>query len=222
MLNLNEELLKDCEKLVFSIVNKYACNYNKEDLYQVGINKVVEMSKKFDPSMGVKFSTYVYKHVLGEILKYIRDDKNLKVSRDIISLNRKIKNVSDEFYSSIGRYPNVLELSNLVGESPNKIEEVLCTYQNTESLDKNIELDDGSVTLSDRIYEDEKIDKLDLISLKEALSNLKEEDRYLIYQRYYEGKTQTEIAKETNQTQVKVYRMERKILDELANYMKVA
>jgi RNA polymerase sporulation-specific sigma factor len=222
MLNLNEELLKDCEKLVFSIVNKYACNYNKEDLYQVGINKVVEMSKKFDPSMGVKFSTYVYKHVLGEILKYIRDDKNLKVSRDIISLNRKIKNVSDEFYSSIGRYPNVLELSNLVGESPNKIEEVLCTYQNTESLDKNIELDDGSVTLSDRIYEDEKIDKLDLISLKEALSNLNEEARYLIYQRYYEGKTQTEIAKETNQTQVKVYRMERKILDELANYMKVA
>ena len=63
----------------------------------------------------------------------------------------------------------------------------------------------------------EYLDKIDLISLKEALSNLKKEDQKLIYQRYYEGKTQTEIAKENNISQVKVYRLERKILDDLSD-----
>ena len=63
----------------------------------------------------------------------------------------------------------------------------------------------------------DKLDKIDLISLKEALSNLKKEDQKLIYQRYYEGKTQTEIAKENNISQVKVYRLERKILDDLSD-----
>lgn len=220
MLKLTNELIKDYEKLVLSIVNKYASNYNREDLYQVGINKLIDMSEKYDSSMGVKFSTYVYKHILGEILKYIREDKNIRVSRDIITLNRKIKNISDEFYLSVGRYPDVLEISNLVGESPKKIEEVLNTYQYTESLDKEIELNDSSVTLKDIVSIDEKVDKLDLISLRDALSNLSSEDRNLIYQRYYEDKTQTEIAKEMNISQVKVYRMERKILDELQAEMK--
>ncbi len=222
MLKLTDELVKDYEKLVLSIVNKYASNYNSEDLYQVGINKLIEMSEKYDPNMGVKFSTYVYKHVLGEILKYIREDKNIRVSRDIITLNRKIKSISDEFYLSVGRYPDVLEISNLVGESPRKIEEVLNTYQYTESLDKEIELNDSSVTLKDIVSMDEKVDKLDLISLRDALSNLSNEDRDLIYQRYYEDKTQTEIAKEMNISQVKVYRMERKILDELQEEMRAA
>lgn len=222
MLKLTNELIKDYEKLVISIVNKYASNYNREDLYQVGINKLIQMSKSYDSSIGVKFSTYAYKHILGEILKYIREDKNIKVSRDIITLNRKIKKISDEFYLNIGRYPNVLEISELVGESPKKIEDVLNTYQYTESLDKEIELNDSTVTLKDIVSTDEKIDKLDLISLRDALSNLSEEDRYLIYQRYYENKTQTELAKEMNISQVKVYRMERKILDELQNEMKVA
>lgn len=220
MLKLTNELIKDYEKLVLSIVNKYASNYNREDLYQVGINKLIDMSEKYDSSMGVKFSTYVYKHILGEILKYIREDKNIRVSRDIITLNRKIKSISDEFYLSVGRYPDVLEISNLVGESPKKIEEVLNTYQYTESLDKEIELNDSSVTLKDIVSIDEKVDKLDLISLRDALSNLSSEDRNLIYQRYYEDKTQTEIAKEMNISQVKVYRMERKILDELQAEMK--
>ena len=172
MLKLTNELIKDYEKLVISIVNKYASNYNREDLYQVGINKLIQMSKSYDSSIGVKFSTYAYKHILGEILKYIREDKNIKVSRDIITLNRKIKKISDEFYLNIGRYPNVLEISELVGESPKKIEDVLNTYQYTESLDKEVDLNDSTVTLKDIVSTDEKIDKLDLISLRDALSNL--------------------------------------------------
>lgn len=71
------------------------------------------------------------------------------------------------------------------------------------------------MSLKDILPSEEKIDKIDLINLKDALNNLKEEDKLLIYQRYYEGKTQTEIAGEKNISQVKVYRLEKKILDNL-------
>lgn len=221
MLKQKEKLVLSCEKLVLSIVNKYASNYNKEDLYQVGMKKLGEIVHNFDSSLGVKFSTYAYSHILGAILDYIRKDKNLHISRDVITLTRKINIASDHFYKNFGHKPNTEELSKILGEDESKIIRVLNVDQNTESLDKTYD-EDENITLADKIYIKEEIDKEDLISLKYALKELNEDDRYLIYQRYFEDKTQTEIAKEMNISQVKVYRMERKILDELNDMMKVS
>ena len=212
MLKLNNELIMQYEKLVLSIVNKYASNYNREDLYQVGMNTLVSIAPKYDENSGVKFSTYAYKYILGEILKYLRDDKNIHVSREFISLNRKINVAIDHFYKTFGYVPTTKELSKITSIEEDKIMEVLSVNQNTESLDKTY--DDG-LTLFDKVSSIDKVSKDDLISLKYALSELSAEDRDLIYQRYYEEKTQTEIANEMNISQVKVYRMERKILDEL-------
>ena len=86
-----------------------------------------------------------------------------------------------------------------------------------ESLDSVISSDDKDLTLMDTIKDENNLSKEDLISLKDALRNLNKEDQMLIYQRYYEGKSQTEIAKEKNISQVKVYRLERKILDDLSD-----
>lgn len=212
MLKLTNELVMQYEKLVLSIVNKYASNYNREDLYQVGMNTLAQIAPKYDEKSGVKFSTYAYKYILGEILKYLRDDKNIHVSREFISLNRKIKIAIDHFYKTFGYMPTTEELSKITSIEADKITEVLSVNQNTESLDKTY--DDG-LTLFDKVSSIDKVSKDDLISLKYALSELSAEDRDLIYQRYYEEKTQTEIANEMNISQVKVYRMERKILDEL-------
>lgn len=220
MLKLTDELVLSYEKLVLSIVNKYANNYNREDLYQVGMKKLNEIAPNYDSSLGVKFSTYAYRHILGEILDYIRKDKNIHISRDIISLSRKIKIAREQFYKNLGREPSEEELSKILNIDKTKIAYVLNVNQNTESLDKTYD-EDENITLADKVYEEEKISKEDLISLKDALNELNNEDRNLIYQRYFEDKTQTEIAREMNISQVKVYRMERKILDELNDKMKV-
>lgn len=216
-----EKLVLSCEKLVLSIVNKYASNYNKEDLYQVGMEKLENIVSNYDPSLGVKFSTYAYNHILGAVLDYIRKDKNIHISREIISLTRKINIASDQYYKNFGRNPNTEELSKILDIEESKIIKVLNIDQNTESLDKTYDEDEG-ITLADKISIEDSIEKEDLISLKYALKELKEDDRNLIYQRYFEDKTQTEIAKEMNISQVKVYRMERKILDELNDMMKAA
>lgn len=219
MLKLTDELVIKYDSLIMSIVNKFAQNYNREDLYQVGRNALLKASLKYDENANVKFSTFSYKYILGEILKYIREDKNLHVSRDMIRLNRNIKVAEERYYMSYGKYPSSYELSLLLKENENKIKEVLNLCQNTDSLDEKNDYVDNELSLYDVTYDKDKVDSIDLISLKYALSELIKEDRDLIYQRYFEDKTQTEIAEKMNISQVKVYRMEKKILDELNSKM---
>ncbi len=219
MLKLTDELVIKYDSLIMSIVNKFAQNYNREDLYQVGRNALLKASLKYDENANVKFSTFSYKYILGEILKYIREDKNLHVSRDMIRLNRNIKVAEERYYMSYGKYPSSYELSLLLKENENKIKEVLNLCQNTDSLDEKNDYGDNELSLYDVTYDKDKVDSIDLISLKYALSELSKEDRDLIYQRYFEDKTQTEIAEKMNISQVKVYRMEKKILDELNSKM---
>ena len=92
--------------------------------------------------------------------------------------------------------------------------------QNIRSIDINID-NDSDLTLADIVKEEEKIDKIDIISLNDALNDLNDEDRMIIEERYYNGKTQTELASELNISQVKVYRMERRILDDLNDRLTV-
>ena len=219
MLKLTDELVIKYDSLIMSIVNKFAQNYNREDLYQVGRNALLKASLKYDENANVKFSTFSYKYILGEILKYIREDKNLHVSRDMIRLNRNIKVAEERYYMSYGKYPSSYELSLLLKENENKIKEVLNLCQNTYSLDEKNDYGDNELSLYDVTYDKDKVDSIDLIYLKYALSELSKEDRDLIYQRYFEDKTQTEIAEKMNISQVKVYRMEKKILDELNSKM---
>ena len=119
-----------------------------------------------------------------------------------------------------GSIPSVEELSKLTNEDEEKIKEVLGFDQNIRSIDINID-NDSDLTLADIVKEEEKIDKIDIISLNDALNDLNDEDRMIIEERYYNGKTQTELASELNISQVKVYRMERRILDDLNDRLTV-
>ena len=102
--------------------------------------------------------------------------------------------------------------------SENRIVEVLNYNEKELSLNMTIN-DDEKLVLEDVLYNKEELDKEDLINLRNALSNLTKEERELIYERYYENKSQTSLAKEKNISQVKVYRYERKVLDKLKDKM---
>ena len=216
MLTLTNDLMKLYEKKIEFIANKYSNNYNKEDLISQGRLGLIKASKKYDETLGIKFSTFSEKYILGEILEYIRNDKNIKVSRDFIRLKKKIDIVINNFYEQKNRYPTSKEISFILKENERKIIEVLNVNQNVLALDEPIN-EGENILLKDTICEKENISKDDLISLKYALKELSTEERNIINERYYNGKSQTELAKELNTSQVKVYRMEKKILDEL-NY----
>ena len=208
MLKLTNELTKLYEKKVLFIVSKYANKSNFEDLYQAGMMGLIEASKNYNEEENASFSTFCELYIKGEILDYIRKDKNIKVSRDFYRLKKKIDLARYKF----DKEPTIEELSYITGEPKEKIITVLNTDQNVRSIEEKINED---LYLKDTISKKDAVDSFDLICLKDALNNLSKEDLYLIKERYYNGKTQSEIANEMNTSQVKVYRLERKILVEL-------
>lgn len=202
------------EKLVYSVINKYANIYNKDDLFQVGMIGALTAYQKYDESLGVKYSTYAYKYILGEVLKYLREDRNIRVSRDIINDYKKILIGREYIYKEYGRVENS-KLCKILGISEDRLNEVLKYNDNVTSLNKPI---GDEITLEDTI-KDNSMDINDRVALKLAFKDLNSEEKRLIYERYYNNLTQTELAKRNNMSQVKVYRLERKILDKLKDKM---
>lgn len=207
-------MLKLQEKLVYSIISKYANQNNKEDLFQVGMMGATIAYQKYDKSLGIKYSTFAYKYILGEVLKYLREDRSIHISRDIINDYKKIMIARDYIYKEYG-YVDNKRLGKILGISEDRINEVLNYNESTISLNKPIGED---ITLEDTI-KDNKLDINDLVSLKDALNYLDQNEKRLIYERYFNNLTQTELAKRDNISQVKVYRYERKILDKLKDKM---
>jgi RNA polymerase sporulation-specific sigma factor len=202
------------EKLVYSVINKYANIYNKDDLFQVGMIGALTAYQKYDESLGVKYSTYAYKYILGEVLKYLREDRNIRISRDIINDYKKILIGREYIYKEYGRVEDS-KLCKILGISEDRLNEVLKYNDNVISL--NIPIGE-EITLEDTI-KDNSIDINDRVALKLAFKDLNNEEKRLIYERYYNNLTQTELAKRENMSQVKVYRLERKILDKLKDKM---
>lgn len=202
------------EKLVYSVINKYANIYNKDDLFQVGMIGALTAYQKYDESLGVKYSTYAYKYILGEVLKYLREDRNIRISRDIINDYKKILIGREYIYKEYGRVENS-KLCKILGISEDRLNEVLKYNDNVTSLNKPI---GEEITIEDTI-KDNSMDINDRVALKLAFKDLNSEEKRLIYERYYNNLTQTELAKRNNMSQVKVYRLERKILDKLKDKM---
>lgn len=214
MLTLTDELISSYKKLVYSIISKYSNERNKDDLFQAGMMGIIDASKKYDNSSNVKFTSFAYKYILGEVLKCLREDRNIKISRDIIRDYKRINIVKDHIYKMYGRPTNNKELSKLLNMNEERINEVI-NYNEKELSINMIISDDEKISLEDTISDNRN----NYFELNDALKELSDSEKRLIYERYYENKTQTEIAKEKNISQVKVYRYERKILDKLKDKM---
>ena len=215
MLVINNDNIKEYEKLVYSIIKSYSNTSNKEDLFQEGMMGLLDASKNYDENSGTKFSTYAYMHILGRVLKYVREDRNIKIGRDLIKDYRNILLVKDRYYKTKGKIPTNEEISHILKISINRVNDAINYNESELRLNKAISNKDKEITLEDTIYNKDELDHVDRISLKDAINSLEIDERDLIYKRYYENRTQTEIANENNTSQVKVYRLERKTLDKL-------
>lgn len=215
---MNNELLKlikDNENLIYKITH-YFTNYpSKEDLFQVGCIGLIKAYHNYNNQFNTKFTTYAYPYILGEIKKYIREDKGIKISRDIIKLNLKIEKANLILTQKLMRVPTIQELSSYLGFNEYYISEALNSNNVIQSLDEPI-IDNGKeLTLYDTVSNMENMDIDMLLVLKQELSQLNERDYKIIRGRYLEDKTQTELAKNLGINQVQVSRQEQKILTKL-------
>lgn len=205
--------------LVWSIVKRfYGRGYEADDLFQIGCIGLIKAVDKFDNSFDVQFSTYAVPLIMGEIKRFIRDDGLVKISRTIKENNWKIKKASRELMQKYGREPTIEEISSETGIETEDIVQAMEAVSDVESIYKSVYQNDGSeIYLIDRIKFDdshrENVEKMiNNMVVWQALEELSEIERKVIIMRYFQDKTQTEIAKKLGISQVQVSRMEKKIL----------
>jgi RNA polymerase sporulation-specific sigma factor len=209
--------------LVWSIVKRYNNRgYELEDLFQIGSIGLLKAIDKFDFSYNVKFSTYAVPMIMGEIRRYIRDDRPVKVSRSLKELSIKIQRTKEEMTKSSGREPTIQELAEAMHINPEEVVLSMESCQAAISLNDIAFQDDGSpIYYIDQVDTNEGKDNqwFDKIVLKEALSKLNREERQVIILRYFKDMTQVEVAKTLGLTQVQVSRFERKVLEKIKQFL---
>lgn len=210
---MDVDLVVDNEKLVYSIINKFRGYFDMDDLYQVGMIGLINASKNFNKGEGVKFSTYAYTYVFGEVNKYIRENNNLKIGKDAIRLKKSIEKAKDIMRQKLLREPTTLEVSLFLDMPLEKVLEIESIKQETKSLDYIGEEDSNNLynTVS---FENKEMNP-EILDLKTELENLDNDEKKLIYSRYYLDMTQQETSKEMGMSQVQVYRKEAKIFKKL-------
>ena len=210
--------------LVRSVVGKFAnIGYERDDLFQLGSIGLIKAIYKFDLSYNVKFSTYAVPMILGEIKRYLRDDGMVKVSRSLKQLAIKIKVQGEELSKKLGRDPTIEEIAEELNVEKEDVVMAIESNFSVEYLQGVIQEEEGSpICLIDKIAmkgEDEQDKVVDNILLKEVLGKLEKRERQIIMLRYFEDKTQNEIGKLLNISQVQVSRIEKKVLHKLKSYI---
>ena len=206
----------DYQKLVYSIIRKYSyIESDLEDLYQEGMKALQKASEKYNADIGSDFSTYAYLYIKGEILKYIRENKTIKVSKDYIQLNKLINKTKDYLQQKYMREVSTNELAEFLEIPIEKINAVILSCENVKSLDYEYADDGKELNMYDSVGYIEKEYDEDIMDLREELNNLEENERELINLRYFEDMTQQETASILGMSQVQVSRKETKILQKI-------
>ncbi len=196
------------ESLIYSIIGKYSSRYDREDLYQVAMMGLMDAYRHYDSSYDVKFSSYAYYYIVGEVNRYIRESSGLKVSRELIRLKREILKAKEVMEQKLGREPSTLEISLFLEVEESIILDALSATEEVKELDESSDYqksyDENSPTLMD---------------LRNEIMKLSEEEKQLLFHRYYQDSTQMETAQVLGMSQVQVSRKEGKILQKLRNQL---
>lgn len=210
-----EEIIKVHEKLIYKIASKFY-NYDKEDLYQVGVIGLIKALQNYKENSETKFTTYAYEYIFGEMYRLVNDSRTIKLNRDILKIYKKIEQTRYLLAQRNGAFPTNLEIALYLEIDENIIEATIISAQSILSLDKETQEEVdlyNKLAVQESITEDEKIDVYD------SLNTLEEQERKIIDYRYFKDMTQSETAKKLGLTQVMVSRYEKKSLDKMHSYL---
>ena len=211
-------LLDENPNLIYSQI-KHVHKNDKEDLFQAGVIGFVKAYQNYNDQYENKFTTYAYKYIQGEIRKVIREDRNIKVSRELNSLNYKLENAKGILRQQLMREPSILELADFLGVDEKRLVEAQMSAYKINSLEEVICDDGKELLLEDTVADIKKLDLDTLIDLRQEIEQLLPLEQRLIYLRYMEGLTQQETACQLGMSQVQVSRCEQKVLKKMRNNM---
>lgn len=226
-LQAKSTLVEENSGLIWSIVRRFkGRGYEMEDLYQIGAIGLLKCIDKFDISYEVKFSTYAVPMIMGEIKRFLRDDGMIKVSRPLKELATKAKYTRELLMHETGHEITIGQLAERMNVSPEELTLAMDADREVESIYATVYQNDNGnpVYIVDKLeqYHENGGDKIvDLIALKEVLGKLDSKERQIITMRYFEDKTQTDIAKKLGISQVQVSRIEKRVLSVIREKLKL-
>ncbi len=180
---------------------------------------LMEAYKNFDSSKNVKFSTYATPYIIGEVNKYVRENKNIKVSRDVVRLGKKIVEYQAKHREVRGYEPSTKNIAKFLGISEEKVIIAMESVMPVRSFDEVLSDDGKAVTFHDVTSQKEIISKEQMIDLKEAFECLSEQEKELVVRRYFKDLTQSEVAELMGVNQVQVSRLEKRAISKMRNKM---
>lgn len=208
-----EKLVNENLKLVHACCHKMTGRgIEYDDLYSAGCIGLVKAAKKFDESLGYKFSTYAVPVILGEIKCLFRENNPIKLSRSLKELSLKIKAETEKAIKQTGKEPTVSVLAKTLGVTSEEVAEAITASTAVKSLDA-----DESISNKASINQEESM--ITKISLMQAIDKMENTDKKIIELRYFKDKTQTQTAAALGLTQVQVSRKEKTILNSLRHQL---
>ena len=218
-----ELYIKGNLRLVLSVIRRFQnSSENADDLFQIGCIGLIKAIDNFDTTLQVKFSTYAVPMIIGEIRRYLRDNNSIRVSRSLRDIAYKAIYTRENYMKQHLKEPTVTEIAQEIGIEKEMIVYALDAIQNPVSLFEPVYTEGGDTLyvmdqISDKKNKEENwVEKL---SLSDAMNRLSERENFIINLRFFEGKTQMEVADEIHISQAQVSRLEKSALKTIRQYL---
>ncbi len=211
-------------RLVLSVIKRFQnSNENADDLFQIGCIGLMKAIDNFDTTLNVKFSTYAVPMIIGEIRRYLRDNNSIRVSRSLRDIAYKAIYAKENYIKHHLKEPTITEIADEIGIEKEMIVYAMDAIQNPVSLFEPVYTEGGdTLYVMDQISDKKNKEEhwVENLSLREAMNRLGERERHIIELRFYEGKTQMEVADEIGISQAQVSRLEKNALKSMKNYLR--
>ncbi len=208
-----QELISGNLKLVLSVIKRFAGRgENPDDLFQVGCIGLIKAIDNFDVTLGVQFSTYAVPMIIGELRRYLRDNNVIRVSRSLRDLAYRALQAKEKLSANLDREPRIEEIAKELDVPKEDVVNALDAIVDPISLYEPVFSENGdSIYVMDQISDPKSTDEswLESIAISEAINSLSPRERNIIMLRFYQGKTQMEVADEIHISQAQVSRLEK-------------
>ena len=219
-----EQYIKGNLRLVLSVIKRFSnSNENADDLFQIGCVGLMKAIDNFDTTLNVKFSTYAVPMIIGEIRRYLRDNNSIRVSRSLRDTAYKAIYARENYMKTHLKEPTLNEIAEETGIEKEEIVYALDAIQSPVSLYEPVYTEGGdTLYVMDQISDKKNKEEnwIEDLSLKEALKRLDKRERRIVEMRFYEGRTQMEVAQEIGISQAQVSRLEKHALKNMRTYLR--
>lgn len=211
-------------RLVLSVIQRfYGRGESADDLFQVGCVGLIKAIDNFDLSQNVQFSTYAVPMIVGEVKRYLRDNNSIRVSRSVRDLAYKAIQVREKYTKEYGKEPKIEEIAKELGVEKEEVAFSFDAIQDPVSLQEPVYNDGAeSIYIEDQVRDRKNTDEMwtEKMAIEGALQKLNEKERTIVIKRFFDGRTQMEVAEEIGISQAQVSRLEKNAINHIKRFYK--